>query len=188
MTMKIEINLSNVITSKDQVKPGMHLWNVGQGGVTGVCEPRYAGQVIGFGSPDYTFAEGARRATGFIIKDPYADNVEFVALATLLQSESEMVDFTIPEGGYQRHIDYPIDDLRPEDLCADIYVTTNSYLPAPYNNWYMCDSLEKAQAVYEEMKANWSNLHEQERKKHSERMNELERIYDSMYYPDEAMA
>ena len=47
--MKIELAddiLALVITSKDQLKPGMRLWQVGQGGVTDVCEPSYQGEVI----------------------------------------------------------------------------------------------------------------------------------------------
>lgn len=182
--MEIEIDLSNVITSKDQVKPGMHLWSVGQGDVTGVCEPQYEGQVIGFGSADYTFKEGAERATGFIVKDPYADDAEFVVLATLL-TKSEKVDFIIPEGGYERHVDYPIDVLRPAGLYADIYVTMSSYLPQPYNNWYMCDSLEKAQAVYEEMKLKWTEEHEAERKAYEEKDCRWDKWFD---YTEEFMS
>lgn len=174
--MKIEINLNNVITSKDQVKPGMKLWSVGQGGVTGVCPPNFVGQVIGFGSADYTFSPNSENATGFIIGDPFSPEVEFVVLASYLDGKD--VNYNIPEEGYARNTDYPLEQLLEGTRHYNVYVTTRSFLPQPYNNWYMCDSKEKAQAVYEEMKSKWDNSHEEDRLEYQSRMDSM---FDDFY-------
>jgi hypothetical protein len=181
MTTKIQINLDNVITSKDQVKPGMHLWQVGQGGVSNVNEPSYMGQVIGFGSSDYQFADNAKQATHFIINDPYSPEVEFVVLASNLRSNPRSESYVIPEEGFPRHKPFPLNGLLENPFSGEsVYASTHSYLPQSYNNWYMCDSLEKAQAVYEEMLANWTAQHEVERAEYERTCDQRDSWLDDM--------
>ena len=183
MVTKIQVNLDNVITSKDQVKPGMHLWQVGQGGVTDVCEPRYMGQVIGFGSADYEFTDGHQQATHFIINDPHPE-VDFVVMATnLRRSETtNLANYVIPDEGFPQHKSFPLKGLL-QNPCSleDVYVTTESYLPKSYNNWYMCDSIEKAWAVHKEMLANWSEHHEHERQEYEAVCNTFDRVADAVF-------
>lgn len=167
--MKIEIDLNNVIQSKDQVRPGMHLWSVGQGGVSGVTKPTYVGQVIGFGWSNYTFEEGAETATGFVIEE---SEDEFVALVTRLNGKPE--DFNVPEEGFKQGVNYNLGDVqKPFENYGKVFIISRSYLPRSYNNWYMCDSEEKAQAVYEEMLAQWNNAHEKARAEYERDMEYL---------------
>lgn len=156
--MKIAIDLNNVVTSKDQIKPGMHLWKVGQGGVTRVQQPRYIGQVIGFGWADYTFTPGQRAATGFIIRDLSTDAQFVVCAKRDVRLENA---FKIPEQGYERNKVYSMSELcYAYDPNEYVSVISNAFLPADYNNWYVCDSAEKAQLVYEEMQTGWSEENE----------------------------
>lgn len=184
MPDKIKIDQSNVLMSKDDMKIGMHLWNVGAGGTAGPSKPYYEGQLIGFGSADYTFERGAQRATGFIIKDSYSPDVDFAVVAST-GGGMEQIDFDIPEGGYQKHIDYPLNVLGHHKA----YVYSRSYMPQSYHNWYLCDSEEKALAVYEEMLAKWTPEHEAEREAYVARMDEFDHQdyggYDDYEYPED---
>lgn len=182
--MKIELAddiLALVITSKDQLKPGLRLWQVGQGGVTPVRKPSYQGEVIGIGWSEYTNTEvKLGQCMTFKIEE---SNPEFVVIATDLDFDKHKDD---PE---PRSIIKPIDkmmevgeyrrsDIRSRDYYEELYIVNRSFLPQPYNNWYMCDSLEKAQKVYEAMKVAWGHEHEAARNEYESRMS----AYDWMDY------
>jgi len=112
------------ISSPDQLKSGMNLWHVGQGGVTGVCAPTFIGYVVGVNQHvNFSTNEVTNELGRFTYKAPDTNHL----------SSSSMLD---------GHI-----------------------LPQTYNNWYYCDSKEKADRLYVEMKAIWDAdpLYEQDR-------------------------
>ena len=185
-TMKIELAddiLALVITSRDQVKPGMRLWHVGQGGVTDICKPSYQGEVIGFGWSEYTGTDVERgRCVTFKIED---NDPEFVVVATDLGSskhkdDPEPTSIISPIKTVLEFGEYRLHDIRSPNYYGELYVVNRSFLPQPYNNWYMCDSLEKAQKVYEAMTVAWAPEHEASRKDYERRMDDYD-AFDKYY-------
>lgn len=154
---QIQIDRSNTIQSPDEIKMGQPIWTVGQGGSTGVCKPHFEGYVIGFGTSDYTFLSENERASGFKLKTT-DDHDRFIAVIRGERkkdtiSKAELASMNIGDG-LKPDIDYP--------LGADRYVNHLSMMDrnvqgGGYNNWYLCDSEEKAMAVYEEMLSKWTD-------------------------------
>ena len=164
---QIQIDRNNTIQSPDEIKMGQPIWTVGQGGSTSVCKPRFEGYVLAFGTSEYTFLGENERASGFKLKSTDYDD-RFISVIrgqyeSPTLSKAELASMNIGDG-LKPDIDYP--------LGADRYVNHLSMMDrniqgGGYNNWYLCDSEEKAMAVYEEMLSKWTNEHQAAADDHS---------------------
>lgn len=170
MNTQVQIDRKNTIQHRDEIKMGMEIWEVGQGGASTIRKPSFEGNVIGFGSSNYTFIEGLNKATGFMLKlddddmDTFRNN--FITCIrkhkgnTEPVSKAELASMNIPEGGLLPNVDYPLGGNRMID---SISLNDRNISGGGYNNWYICESEAKAMLVYEEMLSKWTKEHETER-------------------------